>query len=157
MSERTSVEDALRASEERLHYFVDHAQDIIYYCDTEGRFTYVNPTAARVMKYDEGELLGRHFMTLIRRDDRARAGEVYTRQLVERTPNTYFEFAAVTKEGDTVWLGQHVQLVYEGDAIVGVQAIARDITRQKMIEAQLRQSEARYRSLIQGAAYGIYR
>ena len=157
MSERTSVEDALRASEERLRYFVEHAQDIIYYCDTDGRFTYVNPTAARVMKYDEGELLGRHFMTLIRRDDRARADELYMRQLVERTPNTYFEFAAVTKQGDTVWLGQHVQLVYEGDAIVGVQAIARDITRQKTIEEQLRRSEARYRSLIQGAAYGIYR
>jgi two-component system, cell cycle sensor histidine kinase and response regulator CckA len=154
---RPSVEDALRASEERLRYFVDHAQDIIYYCDIDGRFTYVNPTAARIMKYDEGELLGRHFITLIRRDDRARAGELYTRQMSERTPNTYFEFAAVTKDGDTIWLGQHVQLVHDGNAIVGVQAIARDITRQKAVEAQLRQSEARYRSLIQGAAYGIYR
>jgi PAS domain S-box-containing protein len=117
----------------------------------------VNPTAARVMQYDEGELVGRHFMTLIRHEDRTRAGDVYTRQLIERTPNTYFEFAAVTKRGDTVWLGQHVQLVYEGDTIVGVQAIARDITRQKTIEEQFRRSEARYRSLIQGAAYGIYR
>ncbi len=157
MSERKSFEDALRASEERLRYFVEHAQDIIYYCDARGRFTYVNPTAARVMQYDEGELIGRHFMTLIRPEDRAKAGDLYTRQLVERTPNTYFEFAAVTKRGEFVWLGQHVQLVYEGDTIVGVQAIARDITRQKKVEEQFRRSEARYRSLIQGAAYGIYR
>src|SRR5204863_1856225 len=41
--------------------------------------------------------------------------------------------------------------------ITGVQAIARDITRQKDVEERLRRSEARYRSLIQGAAYGIYR
>ncbi|MFI5245353.1 MAG: PAS domain S-box protein, partial [Gemmatimonadales bacterium] len=157
MSEPKSFEEALRASEERLRYFVDHAQDIIYYCDTQGRFTYVNPTAERVMQYDEGELVGRHFMTLIRREDRARAGDLYMRQLIERTPNTYFEFAAVTKRGDTVWLGQHVQLVYEGDVVVGVQAIARDITRQRTVEEQLRRSEARYRSLIQGAAFGIYR
>ena len=50
-----------------------------------------------------------------------------------------------------------MQLVYEGDVVVGVQAIARDITRQKDAEERLRRSEARYRSLIQGAAYGIYR
>src|SRR5207247_479054 len=143
--------------EERLRYFVRHAQDIIYYCDTEGRFSYVNPTAARIMKYDEDELIDRHFMTLIRPDYRARAGELYSRQLIERTPNTYFEFPAMTKNGETVWVGQHVQLVYDGDEIVGVQAIARDITPQKSAEEQLRKSEARYRSLIQGAAYGIYR
>src|SRR5262249_48869000 len=40
---------------------------------------------------------------------------------------------------------------------IGVQAIARDISRQKDAEDRLRRSEARYRSLIQGAAYGIYR
>ncbi|HEV3141302.1 MAG TPA: ATP-binding protein, partial [Vicinamibacterales bacterium] len=46
---------------------------------------------------------------------------------------------------------------YEGDEVTGVHAIARDITRQKEAEERLRHSEARYRSLIQGAAYGIYR
>ena len=44
-----------------------------------------------------------------------------------------------------------------GDRVVGVHAIARDISRQKDAEDRLRKSEARYRSLIQGAAYGIYR
>src|SRR5947199_92840 len=85
------------ALEERLRYFVENARDIIYYCDTKGHFTYVNPTAARIMKYEAGELIGRHFMTLIRRDFRADAGDLYSRQLIERTPNTYFEFVAVTK------------------------------------------------------------
>jgi two-component system, cell cycle sensor histidine kinase and response regulator CckA len=56
-----------------------------------------------------------------------------------------------------VWIGQHVQLVYSGTRVVAVHAIARDISRQKDAEERLRRSEARYRSLIQGAAYGIYR
>src|SRR2546427_2570111 len=118
---------------------------------------YVNPTAERVMKYSQDELLGRHFMTLIRPDYRDAAVELYTRQIVEHVPNTYFEFPSVTKDGDVLWIGQHVQLVYEGETIVAVHAIARDITRQKNAEERLRRSEARYRSLIQGAAYGIYR
>jgi len=149
--------DALRASEERLRHIVEHAQDLIYYCDATGRFTYVNPTAARVMQYDEHELVGRHFLTLIRRDYQQTAAQFYQRQFAEQTPTTYLEFPSVTRSGETIWVGQHVQLVYSGDRVVAVHAIARDISRQKEAEDRLRKSEARYRSLIQGAAYGIYR
>jgi two-component system, cell cycle sensor histidine kinase and response regulator CckA len=151
------AEDALRASETRLRHIVEHAQDLIYYCDVDGHFTYVNPAATRVMQYDESELIGRHFLTLIRSDFRAAAVALYTQQIQERLPNTYFEFPAVTKTGGTVWVGQHVQIVYAGDQVDAVHAIARDITSQKDAEDKLKRSEARYRSLIQGAAYAIFR
>jgi two-component system, cell cycle sensor histidine kinase and response regulator CckA len=149
--------EALRASEERLRHIVERAQDLIYYCDAAGRFTYVNPTAVRVMRYTEQELLGRHFFSLIRKDYQNVAGEFYLRQITQKTPTTYLEFPSVTKDGETIWVGQHVELVFTGGEVAGVHAIARDITRQKDAEDRLRRSEARYRSLIQGAAYGIYR
>ncbi len=153
---RHHAEEALRSSEERLRHIVEHAQDLIYYCDPRGLFTYVNPTAARVMNYNEDELLGRHFLTLIRPDYRQQAGKVYAAQLAEGPPSTYFEFPAVTKEGQTIWIGQHVQIVYDAGKVVAVHAIARDITRQKEAEERLRESEAKYRSLIERAAFGIY-
>src|SRR6185503_6446016 len=88
---RRVAEEALRASEERLRHIVEHAQDLIYYCDAEGRFTYVNPTAARVMRYDEHELIGRHFLSLVRADYQRAADGVYTRQVGEKISTTYFE------------------------------------------------------------------
>jgi PAS domain S-box-containing protein len=109
------------------------------------------------MKYEERELIGRHFITLVRRDFQPAAAELYLGQMRDKVANTYFEFPAVTKGGGVVWVGQHVQLVSDAGRIVGVHAIARDITRQKDIEEKLKQSEARYRSLIQGAAYAIFR
>jgi len=157
VTDRRVAEEALRASEERLRHIVERAQDLIYYCDAAGRFTYVNPTAARVMQYGEHELLGRHFFSLVRKDYQNTAGEFYIRQIFEGTPTTYLEFPTVTKRGDTIWVGQHVELVFSDGKVAGVHAIARDISRQKDAEDRLRQSEARYRSLIQGAAYGIYR
>jgi two-component system, cell cycle sensor histidine kinase and response regulator CckA len=153
---RHHAEEALRSSEERLRHIVEHAQDLIYYCDPRGYFTYVNPTAARVMKYSDNELLGRHFLTLIRPDYREQAGTVYAAQLADGTPNTYLEFPAVSKDGETIWIGQHVQIVYDSGVIVAVHAIARDITRQKGTEERLRESEAKHRSLIERAAFGIY-
>jgi two-component system cell cycle sensor histidine kinase/response regulator CckA len=158
ITDRRAAEAALRASEERLRHIVEHAQDLIYYCDAEGRFTYLNPAAARVMCYPEHELIGRHFLSLVRPDYASAAADVYSRQIGEKTSTTYFEFPAVKSTGETVWLGQHVHLVCDSDRVVtGVHAIARDISGQKDAEYRLRSSEARYRSLIQGAAYGIYR
>lgn len=135
------IEAALRASEERLRHIVEHAQDLIYYCDIDGRFTYVNPAAARVMKYEERELIGRQFLTLVREDYRATAGELYDKQLLNRTPSTYLEFPALAKDGETIWIGQHVQLVFEEDRPVAAHAIARDITRQKNADESLRQAQ----------------
>jgi two-component system, cell cycle sensor histidine kinase and response regulator CckA len=155
-SQRMAVE-ALRESEQRLRHIVERAQDLIYYCDAAGRFTYVNPTAVRVMQYNEEELLGRHFFSLIRKDYQNVAGEFYLRQIFEKTPTTYLEFPSLKKGGETIWVGQHVELVFADGEVAGAHAIARDITRQKDAEDRLRRSEARYRSLIQGAAYGIYR
>src|SRR5262249_5836860 len=60
------------------------------------------------------------------------------------------------KNGTLVWIGQYVQLVLIGAAVVAISAVARDITRQKGIEERLKQSESRYRSLIHDAAYGIF-
>ena len=129
------------ADTDRLRHLVEYAQDLIYYCDPNGCFTYVNPAASRVMGYADHELLGRHFMTLVRQDYRARAGETYARQILARTPSTYFEFPCVTKDGETVWMGQRVQLVLEDDRIVAVHAIARDITDRLALEEQLRQAQ----------------
>ena len=140
-----------------LRSLVTGARDIIYACDALGHFTFANPFAVELLGYPEHELLGRHFLSLIRDDHREAATKFYGRQFVARVLDTYFEFPALVKSGDAIWLGQHVQLIVEHDAVVGFQAIARDITRQKDAEDRLRASEAAYRSLVQGASVGIYR
>jgi len=140
-----------------LRSLITGARDIIYACDASGHFTFANPFAVELMGYAEHDVLGRHFTTLVREDYREAATKFYGRQFVARVPDTYFEFPALVKGGEVVWLGQHVQLIFERDAVVGFQAIARDITRQKDAEDRLRESEAAYRSLVQGASIGIYR
>ncbi len=135
------AEEALLEGEARYRQLTEQATDIIYTCDLEGRFTFVNPTATRLMKYTEQELLGRHFLTLIRNDYQPRAEEFYNRQRKEHIRSTYFELPAVAKDGSEVWVGQSVQIVVEHGRPVGVQAIARDITARLALEDQLRQAQ----------------
>src|SRR5258707_3619795 len=67
------------SNDERFRRLVEDAQDIIYTCDPRGFVTYVNPTGARLMRYDAAELVGRHFLTLIHLDYRVRSEELYRR------------------------------------------------------------------------------
>src|SRR5207244_3028613 len=94
----TAAEAAMRESEQRYRHLVDHAHDIIYSTDAEGRFTYCNPTAIRLLQYAPDEFLGRRYLDLIRPDYRPAAERFYGRQFVRRNPSTYFEMPGLTKE-----------------------------------------------------------
>jgi two-component system, cell cycle sensor histidine kinase and response regulator CckA len=141
VTESRIAAEALREGEARYRQLTEQATDIIYNCDLEGRFTFVNPTATRLMKYTDQELLGRHFVALIRKDYRNRALEFYGRQRSQSIRSTYFEFPAVAKDGTEIWLGQSVQIIEERGTPIGVQAIARDITARLALEHQLRQAQ----------------
>ena len=103
--------------------------------------------ASRVMQRPREELIGLHFLELIRKDYRTQASDFYRQQVKERIPATYFEFLALAKDGTEVWLGQNVQLLMRNGKPSELQAVARDITVRKRIEEQLVESERRYRSL----------
>jgi PAS domain S-box-containing protein len=134
VSDRRRAEAALRKSEEQFRQFVEAASDIIYRADMEGRFTYANPVAARILGHSQDELLGTRYVDLVRPDWQERVGEFYRRQAEERVANTYYEFPAVTRDGREVWIGQNVQLVTEAERVAGWQAVARDITGRREID-----------------------
>jgi PAS domain S-box-containing protein len=132
--QRKRAEEALRESKERHRLLVTQASDIIYRTDVMGRFTFVNPTATRIMKYSEQELLGLRFIDLIRSDQQQAAERFYGQQFVRKRLSTYYEFPAIAKDGSEVWIGQHVQVLQEDGTVVGFQAVARDITERKRVE-----------------------
>jgi PAS domain S-box-containing protein len=156
ITERKRVEEALRESEERYRQLVENATDVIYGTDINGNFTFVNHVAERVIGYVEDELLKKNIIDLIRADARPDADQFYRSQFTDKIPNTYYEFPAITKDGDEIWFGQNVQVIIEGDRIVGFQAVARDITERKHAELALRESEAKYSTLFHQSNDAIF-
>jgi len=136
ITERKRADEALRKSEKRYRQLVESVNDIIYRIDKNGRFTYVNPAAERIVKHSREELIGKNYLELIRPDYRERVRSFYRRQCERKTPITYLEFPVIDKRGEDVWIGQNVQLAIEGDEIVGFQAVARNITERKRLEEE---------------------
>jgi PAS domain S-box-containing protein len=137
VAEHRETEEALSKSEESYRFLVENANDIIYKADSTGHFTFFNPIAVKATKYSEQELTGKHFTELMRQDYCEKAEKFYVLQSVNKTPSTYYEFPMITKDGEEVWLGQQVQLIIEANQVIGVHAIARDITGRKRAEKAL--------------------
>jgi diguanylate cyclase (GGDEF)-like protein/PAS domain S-box-containing protein len=136
IKKRRRVEEALRESEERSKYLIEHANELIYRTDERGNLMFVNPTCVEVLGFSEEELVGKHYLSLVKPDFREATEKYYLRQLVKKIPNAYLEVPVMAKDGREIWLGQNTQLVLEQGNIVGFQAIARDITeRKRAIEA----------------------
>jgi diguanylate cyclase (GGDEF)-like protein/PAS domain S-box-containing protein len=154
-AERAKLEDALSQSVALYRELVETATDLIYRADREGRFTYVNPAAVRVTGYSEADLVGMHFTNLVRQDYRDRLSRLFARQVEEGTPITYTEFPIQHWNGSEVWIGQNVQPMREGGAIVGMQGVARDITHQRAVERALRESEERFRNVVENLGEGL--
>ncbi len=156
ISERKRAQDALAERERTYREVVEKARDIIYVTDTQGRFTLINPIALQVTGYSSDEIMGKQYFDLIVQKERKKVARFYGRQFREKIPETYLEFPVRTKQGEIAWLGQHAQLVWNGEEVAGFQAIARDITDRKKSEEALRQSEEKYRSIIEEIEEGYY-
>jgi PAS domain S-box-containing protein len=128
----------LQESEARFRQIVENASDVIYRTDRNGNFTYANPSALKIMGFaDEHDLLGRNYLDLILPEFRHKLKRVYDHQFMSKTMSTYYEFPAVSVDGQIVWVGQNVQLIMDDEQIIGFQAVGRDITQLKQAQEAL--------------------
>ena len=128
---------AVERTERRYRDLVDNASDIIYRTDPFGRFTFVNPVATRILGFGERELLSMKYFELMRPDWVPRAMSFYEKAAKTRE-STYLEFPVRKKDGEEIWVGQHVRPIITGDRIEGFQGMARDITDRVNAQSELR-------------------
>jgi diguanylate cyclase (GGDEF)-like protein/PAS domain S-box-containing protein len=152
------TEELLEKSEALYRTFVKNASDIILKTDAGGFFTFINPAMEQLIGYEESEIIGANYLSLVRPDMREEAARFLGRQFVKKIENTYLEIPIIAKNGSEVWLGQNVQLLFDnkGD-VVGFQAMSRDVTDRRMAEEKLKESEEKYRALsIMDGLTGLY-
>jgi PAS domain S-box-containing protein len=150
-AERTRLiveQERLQESEGSYRHLVESAEDIIYKTDAQGSVVYANPAALQALGFEEGQIVGQDIFALIRPDYREQARNFYGDQSSQRIPNTYCEFPFLSRGGDEVWVGQRVQLVTDAAAVVGFQALARNITDRKRAEQEAEREREQLRRIV---------
>jgi PAS domain S-box-containing protein len=138
ITQRKNSESLLQESEARFRQIVENASDLIYRVDLNGLITYANPAVLSVLGYEETDVLGKHYLELATPEMRHKTKRTYEHQFLSKTPVTYHEFPTTSSDGREIWFGQNVQLIFEGEQVVGFQALARDITAIKQAYEALR-------------------
>jgi hypothetical protein len=131
----------LRDSQNRLALIVDSSQDAIIGKNLDGIVTHWNKGAEQMYGYTEQEMIGRPISTLSPKD---RVDEIPgILEKIRRGERVgYFESVRLTKEGRRVNVSISISPIHDADGkVVGASAIARDITAQRRVEEQLRQSQ----------------
>jgi PAS domain S-box-containing protein len=140
------------------HYrdIVEQASDIIYTHDLEGFLTSINAAGLIFSGRQPDELNGRHIAEVFKLElERAEVNEFIRKLRSEGVRRV--EAQGVNANGERRWFEFNMSLICARDGLpVGVRGVARDITRRKGVEEQLRRSEERYRSLVDNANDIIY-
>ena len=145
---------SLQQSNETLSAIVGNSPIAIYAFDRDGTVTLWNAASERTFGWTAEEAMGRE-CPVIRREDReaeaermarVMAGEVITSEEVTRRTRwgteIHMSFAAAP-------------LRDEHGEITGVLAVSADITERLEMERQIRESESRFRALVQNVAESI--
>lgn len=154
-SRREDIALANKYTTDKYRVLVEAAQDVIYEIDLKGQFTYVNPKATEMSGFPESRCLKMNYLQLVREDWRDRVQVFYKQQVADSVESTYLEFPIITRSGKEIWLGQNAQLLENEVSLVGLMAVARDITEKHSIKKALEQSEEKYRGIIQNLQYGL--
>lgn len=149
------TEDSLVESEERYRIAIEHSNDGV--AIVKGCYhIFVNNKFLEIFGYDSrDEILGNQIYITVHPDDREMVISINERrQKGEDVPSKY-EFKGIKKDGTTVFIEVSAAgIIYRGEP--ATLAYLRDITEHKMMNDALKESERRYRDLVENALVGIY-
>jgi two-component system cell cycle sensor histidine kinase/response regulator CckA len=130
--------------------------------DSEGFCTMVNPAVTALSGWSREDLLGKHVQDVLHhsRPD----GTRYTREecpLLEMyrdgIPRRVYDEVFWKKDGTSFPVEYFATPIQEGGVVTGAVVTFRDVSEARDAQKVLRESEARYRLLVENAAYGIFR
>ena len=139
ITQRKLAEDALRRSEERYRGIVETALEGIWMIDLEGNTTFSNRRMAEILGCAPDELTGAKIWEFVADEDRG----MVTQRLEARARGVgeLHDFRFRRKDGSFVWASMATSPITMPDGRKGALAMVRDVTLERQMEAELRESK----------------
>ncbi|MBI1390634.1 MAG: PAS domain S-box protein [bacterium] len=152
ITEWKMTESALRDERDRAQQYLDIAGVIIVVLDRNGVVTLINRMGCQTLGYPEEEIIGfPWFEKFIAPSDRKTLSKAFQTLLENETEKyEWFENGVVTQSGEIREILWRNRILYDSSgAVVGTLSSGEDVTERKRAERALRDSEARYRSIVE--------
>jgi PAS domain S-box-containing protein len=134
ITERKRAEGTRQASENRYQELFDNANDIIYTCDLEGRFTSINLTAERLTGHKREDLLKTGISQLVAPENLDLVRQAIADRIAKKNDAAPYEIEIVCKDGRRLPVEINSRPIYQNGRPVAIQGIARDTSERKRDE-----------------------
>lgn len=133
---------------------VEQSPDLIFTADLEGRFTAINPAGERALGFSRNELLTMTIADIVAPESLPVAMDLLNPAGFSARA-TVCLIDTIARDGRRMSFEFSAGPVREGELVLGIQAIGRDVTHRRHAEDELRQSEQRFRLLVEHSADGL--
>ena len=142
--------DQVASSEERFRALVEHSSDLILVLNRDATIRYASPSMQTILGYPPDEMVGRSAMEFVCPADRAIAQQALVHRLAHPgAADTTMTLRAQHRNGEYRTLEVLGSNLLDNPAVAGIVINGHDITERECAERALRESEDRYRDLVE--------
>ncbi len=161
VTKRIKAEEGMKKSEKKYRALLEETPIGICNIDVKGTITYVNEAFENILGYSRNGILGESVFKLARKAmvlsdkqlepiiDRIKG------RLAGRKKSKPMTITLKRKDGTLRWVEAESKLIKKFGMPIGLQAIIRDVTEQKISKEKVRESEERFRSIVENSHGGI--
>lgn len=148
------AEEALRESEEQFKAMFENASVGMAQADPQkGQWVRVNQKMCEITGYSSGEMLAMRIPEITHPEDRDLDWQAFQNVIRGNLPNYRLEKRYVRKDGSIIWVNVNMTVIRDlNGQPIRTMATIEDINERKRVEEALRESEEKYRLVVENAA-----
>jgi PAS domain S-box-containing protein len=157
ITERRQADERIRESELQFRLLAENTFDIISRHMPDGTCLYVSPAIRAISGFAPRQITGHRWSEFMHPDDARRMDTCY-RVLTLNNPSKTITYRFRHRERKYIWAESSFRAVFDEETgeMTGIYGVTRDITDRIIAEEALRESEDRYRKLVEISPDAIF-
>lgn len=156
ISERKHAEELVQKNEKRFRALIENSNDALALLAADGTILYEGPTVSRITGYEPDERIGRNSFESIYPKDLALVQKAFNDLLLTSGTMVTARFRAVKRDGTVWWAEANATNLLQEPNIEAIVVNYRDVTKRKEAEDALRESEERFRQVVESSPMGMH-
>jgi len=150
ITDRKLAEDALRQSEKKYRQLVESTNDWVWSCDKNGIHTFSNQAVRSFLGYGPYEIIGKSAFKFMHPEDRNRIQKMVQQAANQKKGWQIDKIRWLHKDGGIRHVESRAEPILDANGnMAGFRGIDRDVTEREHAAEKLRESEERYRLLVE--------